>query len=128
MNIRNLIISKLLVLSLALAGCTSIRSVPIQKDDPGSKFKKGEQISVSLKNGEVHQILFSRAIATQIRGVSVNPPYDQVMFNYADIADIKAERTNTPKTIGAIVGGIVLIPFLAVFYAGDFLCKNGGCN
>lgn len=128
MKIRNLIVTKLLAISLVLAGCTSIRSVPIQAGDPGSKFKKGEQVSVYLKNGDAHTILFSRATGTQIRGVNVNRPYDQLVFNYADIAEIKAERINTPKTVGAIVGGIVLIPILAIYFAGEVFCQSGNCN
>ena len=124
---KSLILSLLLATTLLNAACTSIQSVPIDKDQPGRYLKKGEPVTVYLNNGEVHSMLVGKTTATQVIGSEPSAPFNRLAFNYDDISDIKGERVDVPRTAGATLAGIVLVPIYAAFLLmseGDWCFNN----
>ncbi|MBD3646640.1 MAG: hypothetical protein HUJ31_04105 [Pseudomonadales bacterium] len=98
-----------LILALVMSSCTTVQSLSVDKQGRPI-LRKGEQITVFMKDGTIHQMLVGKATETELIGSEAAPPYPRLALPWSEVAQIQAERIHGLKTIGAVLGGIIVIP------------------
>jgi hypothetical protein len=99
---------------LALAGCTSLESVPVNRSQPEdlqSRLSVGETVAVRLKNGDEHEFRIVALEPDAIVGRKQRVAYEDL-----DVVDVKyVDYKGTAQATGAVallavvfIGGAVL--------------------
>jgi hypothetical protein len=96
------------------AGCTTMQQVRPQDRALEDSLKIGDHLIVYEKSGRIFDIRFVRLDEGILRGSMSDDGLDSVEIRLDNIERIEAERVAIGRTTGAVLGGIVLAPIVAV--------------
>ena len=106
--------SKLIVILIAgisLMGCTTMKPVDIRKSDLTEQLDGGDHLVVYEKSGRKVDMTLTLIDADYLRGTLGENTSVPVEVHIDDIETIESEKIAVARTAGAILGGIVLLPF-----------------
>lgn len=104
----------LLVSVLSLVGCTSMRTVDVAQSGFADHFEAGDHLVVYEKQGRVVDMKLTRVENGVLYGSLSDNGLATVEVRLADAEKIEIEKISGAKTTGAVIGGIVLLPVVAV--------------
>lgn len=113
----NLLLCGLFVMS---AACTTIKPVyNVDQDSFASQLEPGDRVRLSYLDGRVREIDVTEVNETEIKGTihkntQTEPKGRAVVADWQDIHAVETVRISAIKTVGAGIGVIVAIPFLAL--------------
>lgn len=111
MNIRMTVI---LMTVFALAGCTSMRAMDISEANFTEQLETGDHLIITEKSGRIVDMTFAQVDGNVLFGSEHNNGLSSVEVEIDQILQIEIEKISGAKTTGAVVGGIVLLPIVAV--------------
>lgn len=94
----------------SLISCTSMK--PVSHTDPEEPIAFKDHIIIYEKSGRIIDMKVVSVDEHAITGSLVVEPLKSVTIPFADIEKIEIESIDGGKTTLAVVGGIVLLPFL----------------
>jgi hypothetical protein len=103
-----------LMLLFMFAGCTTMQQLRPQDPALADGLKIGDRLIVYEKSGRIFDIRFVRLDGGMLRGSMTDDGLDSVEIRLDNIERIEAERVAVGRTTGAVLGGIVLAPIVAV--------------
>ncbi len=107
-------------LFLMNAACTTIKPVyNVDQDSYASQLKPGDRVRLSYLDGRIREIDVTEVSDTEIKGTihkntQREPKGYAVVADWRDIHAVETVKISAIKTVGAGVGVIVAIPFLAL--------------
>lgn len=99
---------------LSLVGCTSMRTVDLSQSDFAAHFETGDHLVVYEKQGRVVDMTLTRFDNAVLYGSLSDNGLTAVAVDLADVERIEIEKISGAKTTGAVIGGILLLPVVAV--------------
>jgi hypothetical protein len=111
MNSKLIII---LITILSLTGCTSMRAMDHTQVDFVAELETGDHLVVYEKGGRVIDMTFTQVEGDRLVGSVYQRSFETVEVEIDDILQIEIEKISGAKTTGAVVGGIILAPIVAV--------------
>ena len=105
---------RLLILGLALSGCTTMQKIKEEEESLSNLLLVGEHIIVYKKSGQIVDMRYVRIDGTILRGSLFNNGLEAVAIDIKTIEKIEAERINVGRTTAATMGGIILLPLAAI--------------
>lgn len=109
--------SKLMIVlmaSISLIGCTSMRELDAQHPDFAEQIEVGDHLVVHEKTGRVVDMTLTEIDGGVLYGSYHGQGLQSVDVYIDDIAMIEIEKISVAKTSAAVVGGIVLLPIAAL--------------
>lgn len=103
----------LLVTTISMVGCTSIRPIDMEKVDLTEVLETGDRVIAYEKQGRVVDMTLTRIEDGVLIGSYTGSGMTSVEVNIEDIEKIEAEKISGAKTTGAVVGGLILVPLVA---------------
>ncbi|NIV18556.1 MAG: hypothetical protein GWN47_09190 [Woeseiaceae bacterium] len=103
----------LLVTTISMVGCTSIRPIDMEKVDLTEVLETGDRVIAYEKQGRVVDMTLTTIEDGVLIGSYTGSGMTTVEVNIEDIEKIEAEKISGAKTTGAVVGGLVLVPLVA---------------
>jgi len=97
-----------------LAGCTTMKEMPLDGEGLAARLKTGDHIIVYEDSGRVLDLRFVLIEDDVLRGSLVMDGREAVQVRLADISKIETERVAVGRTTGAVLGGAVLLPIAAM--------------
>jgi len=107
-------------LFLMNAACTTIKPVyNVDQDTYASQLKPGDRVRLSYLDGRIREINVTAVSETEIKGTihkntQTEPKGYAVTADWQDIHAVETVKISAIKTVGAGVGVVVAIPFLAL--------------
>jgi hypothetical protein len=107
-------------LFLLNAACTTIKPIyDVNQESFASQLKEGDRVRLSYLDGRVKEINVTAVSETEIKGTihkntQREPKGYAVVADWEDIHAVETVKISAIKTIGAGVGLVVAIPFIAV--------------
>ena len=107
-------------LFLMNAACTTTKPVySAAQDSYASQLEPGDRVRLSYLDGRIREINVTEVSETEIKGTihkntQTEPKGRAVVADWQDIHAVETVKISAIKTIGAGVGIIVAIPFLAL--------------
>lgn len=105
---------RLLILGLALSGCTTMQKIKEGEESLSNLLLVGDHIIVYKKSGQIVDMRYVRIDGTILRGSLFNNGLEAVAIDIKTIEKIEAERINVGRTTAATMGGIILLPLAAI--------------
>ena len=115
MNVRLIVI---LVSIFSLAGCTSMRAMDTTQADFPAQLEMGDHLVVYEKGGRIVDMTFTEVDGDYITGSLTADPMHTVEIRIDEILRVEIEKISGGKTAGAVLGGLILVPVVAVVGAG----------
>ncbi len=112
----------LLISAISLFGCTSMRTVDMAHSDFTDYFETGDHLVVYEKEGRIVDMKVTHVEHGVLYGSLANNGLMTVEVRLEDVQKIEIEKISGARTTGAVLGGIVLLPFVA---AGAVLAVAG---
>lgn len=103
-----------LISVIALAGCTSMRAMDLSQADFAEQLETGDHLVVYEEGGRVVDMTFAQTDGNTLFGSLHSNGLESVEVEVDEIMKIEIEKISGAKTTAAVVGGIVLIPIVAV--------------
>ena len=104
----------IVLLHLALLGCTTMQEVKQRGAQLSDYLKIGDHIIVYEKTGRIVDMRFVLVDGDVLRGSFFDDGLEPVEINLEQIEKIEAERIAAGRTTAAVLGGIVLAPIAAI--------------
>ena len=123
MNMR---MSVVLMTVIALTGCTSMRALDTSRADFTAQLETGDHLVITEKGGRIVDMTFVQVDGNTLFGSRHNNGMETVEVEIDQILQIEIEKISGAKTTAAVVGGIVLLPIVAVG-AGLAVMAGGLC-
>ena len=107
-------------LFLLNAACTTVKPVyDVGPESYASQLKAGDRVRLSYLDGRVKEINVTAVSETEIKGTihkntQREPKGHAIVADWKDIHAVETVKISAIKTIGAGVGIVVAIPFIAV--------------
>lgn len=107
-------------LFLLNAACTTIKPIyDVNQESFASQLKEGDRVRLSYLDGRVKEINVTAVSETEIKGTihkntQREPKGYVIVADWKDIHAVETVKISAIKTIGAGVGIVVAIPFIAV--------------
>lgn len=107
-------------LFLLNAACTTIKPIyDVNQESFASQLKEGDRVRLSYLDGRVKEINVTAVSETEIKGTirkntQREPKGYAIVADWRDIHAVETVKISAIKTIGAGVGLVVAIPFIAV--------------
>ncbi|AOE50369.1 hypothetical protein [Kangiella sediminilitoris] len=95
---------------LSLISCTSMKPVPPEETNSKIQFK--DRIIIYEKSGRIIDMKVVSVEQDRVTGSLVKDPLTSVTIPFADIEKVEVESIDGGMTTLAVLGGIVLLPFL----------------
>jgi hypothetical protein len=102
---HNTVTIALATICLAAAGCTTTRTLPVPRaatQAQTSSIKPGSKIIVTLRSGETRNFRVTAVEPDALVGKDTRIPF-------ADIEKLQEKIVNSGRTVGAVVGGTLLV-------------------
>ena len=112
-----------LITTISLIGCTSMRTMDAQQADLTEQLEAGDHLVVYEKSGRKVDMTLSEIDDGILYGSQFQNGLDTVEVEISEIVRIEIEKISGVKTTGAVLGIIVLLPFVAlgaVFMGADY--------
>ncbi|MDD2736883.1 MAG: hypothetical protein PHF56_23360 [Desulfuromonadaceae bacterium] len=92
------------ILCICLAtGCTTLKSLePVEAQSVLSRIKPGDTLRLTTRDGKVREFILKEATDRELVGESER-------VNLSDITDLERREFSTGKTVGLVIGTIVII-------------------
>jgi len=111
MNMR---MTAVLMTLIVLTGCTSMRAIDVSQADFTTQLETGDHLVITEKGGRIVDMTFAQIEGNTLFGSRHNNGMESVEVEIDQILQIEIEKISGAKTTAAVVGGIVLLPVVAV--------------
>lgn len=104
----------ILIASISMIGCTTMRTVDREKYDLTEKLEIGDHLIVYETTGRIVDMKLDSFNGDYLEGTSAKGYPTMVDVNINDIEKIEVEKIDGVKTTLAVVGGAIVIVPLAI--------------
>ncbi len=101
----------IMIAAISMVGCTTMRPIDTRKADLIEQLKVGDYVVIYQKSGRSVDMTIHAIDAYTLQGTLGKNNGTSVQVDIDDIETIEKEGIAVAKTTGAILGGIVLLPF-----------------
>ena len=114
----------ILVFLFALSGCTTMKTVNLEKVNLVDVVETGDHLVIFEKTGRVVDMTLTRVEDNRLIGSLTGSGLSTVEVNIDDIEKIEIEKISGLKTTGAVIGGTAIVTaaaaamLLGAFVAG----------
>ena len=101
-------------MSISLIGCTSMRELDSREPEFAAQIEVGDHLIVHEKGGRIVDMTLTEIDDGVLRGSYRGQGLQTVEVHIDEIALIEVEKISAGKTTAAVIGGIVLLPIVAL--------------
>lgn len=106
-----------ILISVALAGCTSMRPIPAERAELTGLVDAGDHLVVYERSGRIVDMMLVRVEPDRLYGHSTESGTGTVSIAISDIERVDVEKIDGARTTLAVIGTVVvLIPLMAIAF------------